>query len=396
MSNKGVSADVISEAKMKLEIQKNEMKLFGLSKERMTFEEMQKCYDDVIIAVTKSGVKSLTIDLTGFDSKNYSVLAFIISIGEMCNSKKINISFANIKGGKQEKALKNIGFDLLGSYKAESFRKEKDFALIEDFGNVISVSLSGFKKFIGFFGEVIESFFYYITHPHKVDRKEISYYMDKSGADAIPIVFLICFLVGLIIAFQGIVQMARFGLSVYVADLVALGMVREMGPLMVAIICIGRAGSAYAAELGTMNSAEEIDAMVTMGLKPARALVLPKIIALSIVVPMLVMLGDLAGILGGIAISLPIGDFTLIQYWNRTISSLVPANLLESLIKGLIFAIIIAIVGCYRGFESDKDAKGVGKATTSSVVTSILFVIIADFLITLTLPQFLGLFGINY
>lgn len=381
---------------MKLEIQNNEISLSDFSDKRMSFTEMQKCYDDIQGAVRKSSAKSLSANLDNIEFTNYSFLAFIISIGELCQTKKISIAFTNIKDEKLNLELKNIGFDFSGNYKAESFREEKYFSLVQNMDKTVISFFKSFKKFVGFLGEVIESVFYYITHPRKIDIKEITYYMDKSGADAIPIVFLICFLVGLIIAFQGIIQMAKFGLSVYVADLVALGMVREMGPLMVAVICIGRAGSAYAAELGTMNSAEEIDAMVTMGLKPARSLVLPKIIALSFVVPMLVMIGDLAGVLGGVVISLPIGDFTLIQYWNRTIASLMPANLLESLIKGFIFAIIIAIVGCYRGFEADKDSKGVGKATTSSVVTSIVFVILADFFVTLTFPQLLGLFGISY
>lgn len=381
---------------MKLEIENNELNLSVFPGKAMSFAEMQKCHDDIKRAIAKSSAKSLSVNLDKIKSTNYSFLAFIISIGQLCESKEVRIVFTDAKDDKLGAELKNIGFDLSGKYKAESFREEKEFSLICELGKTVTGFFKSFKKFVGFLGEVIESGFYYITHPHKIDFKEIIYYMDKSGADAIPIVFLICFLVGLILAFQGIVQMAKFGLAVYVADLVALGMVREMGPLMVAVICIGRAGSAYAAELGTMNSAEEIDAMVTMGLKPARSLVLPKIIALSFVVPMLVMIGDLAGILGGLAISLPLGDFTLIQYWNRTIASLVPANLLESLIKGFMFAVIIAIVGCYRGFEADKDAKGVGKATTSSVVTSIVFVILADFFVTLTLPQLLGLFGITY
>lgn len=381
---------------MKLDITNKEVSLTDFSEKGMSFTEMQKCYDDINRAVTKSSAKSLTVSLDNIQSTNYSFLAFIISIGELCQTKKISISFTNIKDEKLNAELKNIGFNLSGAYKAESFRDDKEFLLIEELGKNISGFFKGFKKFIGFLGEVVNSIFYYIFHPRKIDFKEITYYMDKSGADAIPIVFLICFLVGLILAFQSIVQLAKFGLTVYVADLVALGMVREMGPLMVAVICIGRAGSAYAAELGTMNSAEEIDAMVTMGLKPARSLVLPKIIALTFVVPMLVIIGDLAGFLGGLAISLPLGDFSFIQYWNRSVASLVPANILESLMKGFIFAIIIAIVGCYRGFEADKDAKGVGKAATSSVVTSIVFVIIADFFITLTLPQFLGLFGISY
>ncbi|HBM14784.1 MAG TPA: hypothetical protein DD381_00310 [Lentisphaeria bacterium] len=381
---------------MKLQLQNNKLNLFDFHPDAFSFSQMQKYYDDINKAVKKSGISSLIVDLRGLNSKSYSMLSFLISLGELAINNNLTISFTSIDDDKLKTALNNLGFDLSSTYKPQSFREDKNIPMLEKIGFSIVNCAKNIKKFTGFFGQVIESIFYYIRHPGKIDIREITYYMDKSGADAIPIVFLICFLVGLIIAFQGIAQMARFGLSVYVADLVALGMVREMGPLMVAVICIGRAGSAYAAELGTMNSAEEIDAMITMGLKPARALVLPKIIALSIVIPMLVIIGNLSGIIGGAVISLPLGDFTLIQYYQRTVGALVPANLLESLIKGFIFAIIIAVVGCYRGFEADKDAKGVGKATTSSVVTSVVFVIMADFFVTLSLPQFLGLFGIVY
>jgi phospholipid/cholesterol/gamma-HCH transport system permease protein len=220
--------------------------------------------------------------------------------------------------------------------------------------------------------------------------------MDKSGADAIPIVLMICFLMGVILAFQSISQMGRFGLEIYTADLVALVLVRELGPLMVAMICIGRAGSAYAAELGTMKVAEEIDAMHTMGIKPERFLVLPKIFALVLVMPMLVIFGNLAGIIGGIIIGTSMSSISLTEYINRSLESLTPADLLQTLIKAFIFALIAAAVGCFRGFESDNDAKGGGKATTSSVVSGIFLVVLMDFFITLTYPQLLALFGIRY
>jgi phospholipid/cholesterol/gamma-HCH transport system permease protein len=181
-----------------------------------------------------------------------------------------------------------------------------------------------------------------------------------------------------------------------VADLVALAVVRELGPLMVAMICIGRAGSAYAAELGTMKVSEEIDAMDTMGLKPARFLVIPKLIALVFVMPMLVVIGDISGIVGGVIIGVSMSDVTLIEYLNRTLESLIPANVIESLVKSVFFALIIAAVGCYRGFEADRDAKGVGKAATSAVVTGIFIVILADFFVTFAFPQLLALFGIDY
>jgi phospholipid/cholesterol/gamma-HCH transport system permease protein len=200
----------------------------------------------------------------------------------------------------------------------------------------------------------------------------------------------------MILGFQGVVQLGRFGLDAFVANLVGLAIIRELGPVMVGMICIGRAGSAYAAELGTMKASEEIDAISTMGLKPVRMLVIPKIVALVMAMPFLVIIGDLAGVFGGVVIGTTMTELTTQSYLDKTINSLISANLFESITKGVVFAFIIAAVGCFRGFDADRDAKGVGTATTSSVVTGIFLLVVADFFVTFTFPQVMGLIGVNY
>ena len=341
-------------------------------------------------------LKKILVDLSDCDEEDYLLLTFMIALGKLVDAQKINIELKNLDNQKLQKKLQTLGFDTLNSFKPKNFKTHQQQSFTESLGDASIAVLIDAKKLVGFTGSITQAFFYLIKNPSKINVREVLFYMDKSGANAVPIVLMICFLMGVILAFQGIAQLGRFGLEVYTADLVALGLVRELGPLMVGMICIGRAGSAYAAELGTMKVAEEIDAMNTMGIKPERFLVVPKIVALIIVMPMLVILGDIAGIFGGILIGITMTNISFLEYFNRTLSSLIPANILETIIKAIVFAIIIAAIGCFKGFESDNDAKGVGKATTSSVVAGIFLIVIMDFFVTFTYPQFLELFGVSY
>ncbi len=203
------------------------------------------------------------------------------------------------------------------------------------------------------------------------------------GYNAIPIVATICFFVGLIMAMQAAYQLERFGASIYVADLVGVSMTRELGPLLTAIIVAGRSGSAIAAEIGTMKVNEEIDALQTMGFNPVRFLVVPKLLALLVVLPCLVLIADLVGILGGFFLAIFNLDISFIRYFNQTAEALVMKDLITGLVKTFFFATIIAQVGSYQGLIVEGGAEGVGKSTTSSVVTSIFLIIIADLITTM-------------
>jgi len=187
---------------------------------------------------------------------------------------------------------------------------------------------------------------------------------------------------GGILAYQGSVQMGRFGLSIFVANLVGLSITKELGALMVAMICIGRAGSAFAAEIGTMKVSEEIDAMSTMGLHTTRFLVMPKLIALVVVMPMLTIIGDVTGVIGGMFVGVMKSGVTIQQYYGNTIQAIDFASVMEGVIKSIVFAILIAGIGCLKGYKADNDAKGVGKAATSAVVGGIFLIVIADALLT--------------
>jgi phospholipid/cholesterol/gamma-HCH transport system permease protein len=207
--------------------------------------------------------------------------------------------------------------------------------------------------------------------------------MVRIGVESVPIVSVISFCVGLIIAMQAADQLAQFGATIYVADLVSVTMCRELGPLITAIIVAGRSGSAIAAEIGTMKVSEEIDALQTMALNPIGFLVVPRMLAMMIVVPCLTTISDFVGIAGGFVLALTNLKLTFVAYFNETAGALYAKDFITGLIKSFFFAIIISQVGAYQGFNVSGGAEGVGKSTTTAVVVSIFLVIFADLLFTM-------------
>jgi len=203
------------------------------------------------------------------------------------------------------------------------------------------------------------------------------------GVNSIPIVAVICFFVGLILAMQAAYQLERFGASIYVADLVSVSMTREMGPLLTAIIIAGRSGSAIAAEIGTMKVYEEIDALQTMGFNPVKFLVVPRLLALLIMLPCLTLIANFVGIAGAFFFAIFSLNISFMRFLQQTVDALVLKDLLTGLIKTVVFAVIIAQVGCYQGFSVKGGAEGVGRATTNSVVAAIFLIILADLVCTM-------------
>jgi phospholipid/cholesterol/gamma-HCH transport system permease protein len=216
------------------------------------------------------------------------------------------------------------------------------------------------------------------VRPRLLRVNETILLMQKTGVDAVPIVGLISFLMGLIMAFVSSLQLAQFGASIYVASLVALSMVSELGPIMTAIVVAGRSGSAFAAEIGTMRISDEIDALFTMGISPTQFLVVPRIVAAMVVVPLLTLFADIFAILGGMLISLTMLDLTVVTYISQTIKSLSLFEFVWGLMKSIVFAGLVAWIGCLRGFQVRGGASEVGNAATSAVVSGIFLIILFD------------------
>jgi phospholipid/cholesterol/gamma-HCH transport system permease protein len=202
------------------------------------------------------------------------------------------------------------------------------------------------------------------------------------GVNSIPLIAMLSMIVGMILALQGAYVLKPFGATLYVADLVGVTMTRELAPLVTAIIVTGRSGSAFAAEIGTMKVSEEIDALVTIGLNPIKFLVVPKLLAIVIMQPCLTMISNVVSMLGGMFVGMGLLNLGMVRYVNQTFGALVLQDIITGLIKSVVFAIIIAIVGCHEGFQVEGGAEGVGLHTTASVVKSIVLIILADLLVT--------------
>ena len=236
----------------------------------------------------------------------------------------------------------------------------------------------GMLNFIAFSGELLAAMTYAIFHPRSLRAKDILFYMKRAGVDGLPIVGLISMLIGLIIAFMSFLQLRMLGANIYVPALVSFAMVKELGPIMTAILVAGRSGSAFAAEIGTMVVNEEVDALKTMGFDPVSFLAVPKIFTLIIVVPLLTLYADLFGILGGLLVGVIGLDMSFHMYIIQSLKAVTVFDVVTSLIKAAVFAVLIAGIGCQRGFQARAGAQDVGKFTTSAVVSAIFLIVVAD------------------
>ncbi len=231
---------------------------------------------------------------------------------------------------------------------------------------------------LGFIGQAVQSFGRLTIGRARFRRSDLVDIIYECGAAALPIITLISFLVGLILAFVGAVQLQQFGAQIYVADLVGIAMAREMGALMSAIIMSGRTGAAFAAQLGTMQVNEEIDALTTFGLSSVDFLVLPRMIALILMMPLLCIYADLMGILGGGLVGVGMLNISLTQYMNETLNGIHLTDFAVGVTKSAVFGVLVALSGCMRGIQCGRSASAVGLAATSAVVTSIVLIIVTD------------------
>jgi phospholipid/cholesterol/gamma-HCH transport system permease protein len=238
--------------------------------------------------------------------------------------------------------------------------------------------LRGAVAYFAFVGETFVALLHSIAHPSRFRWRVILHNMQSAGIDALPITGFLSFLMGLVIAYQGADQLQRFGANIFVVDLVALAMLRELSPLLTAIIVAGRSGSAYTAQIGTMKVTEEIDALRTIGVGAQEQLVLPKMLALVIVLPLLTVYTDITGVLGGMVMARTKLDITFPVFLDRLDEAIAISSYWTGISKAPVFAMIIALVGCFRGFHVTGSAESVGEQTTMSVVQSIFLVIVTD------------------
>ncbi len=325
---------------------------------------------------------SLRVDLAQVQYLDSSGALALLKIREKATSRSIPFQFIHVP----EEARKIMDLlDRPGSRMTPLILERESANLMEQIGEGSRSFADDFVSVMGFVGELIRGLGYSFTHPRSVRWGDVRFYMKRAGADGLPIVSLISFLIGMVIAFMSSLQLKQFGAYLYVSSLVAIAIVRELGPLMTGIIVAGRSGSAFGAEIGTMMVNEEVDALRTMGFDPTRFLAVPKVLAAIIVVPLLTLYADFFGIIGGLVIGVMFLDLTVYSYVDWTLWSITLFDIVSSLIKSMVFAALIAGIGCQRGFKVTGGAAAVGSATTSAVVAAIFLIIVADSLFAIIL-----------
>jgi phospholipid/cholesterol/gamma-HCH transport system permease protein len=320
-------------------------------------------------------VGKVTVDLEGISYMDSVGVLTILRLEEEIRQQGRAYTYINVPS-RVQKIMDLI--DRRELTKSPLRGEEAPKGFVEAMGDAGYRIARDFNEMMTFLGDLIAALIHMIGHPRDVRWGDVLFSMRRAGTEGLPIVALISLLIGLIIAFMSSLQLKQFGANVYVASLVAVAIVRELGPIMTAILVAGRSASAYAAEIGSMMVNDEVDALATMGFDPIRFLAVPKLIATVLVLPVLTLYADLFGIAGGMIVGvtgLDLTPYTYLQASRRTITAY---YLVSSLVKAVVFAFIIAWIGCQRGFQVRGGVGEVGAATTSAVVTSILLIVIAD------------------
>jgi len=325
-----------------------------------------------------SKVSRVLLDTKELKSWDSGLLTFLTKVIACCSEKKILLDKAGLPQGVQR---------LLGLATAVPERKEARKEIKkEPFLSLVGTRAIEFYRstieMVRFIGEATITFTKFLVGKATFRRVDLFLLFQECGAQALPVVSLISILLGLILGFVGAIQLKMFGAQLFVADVVAIGMVRVMGAIMTGIIMAGRTGAAFAAQLGTMEVNEEIDALKTLGISPMEFLVLPRMIALIIMMPLLCVYSDLLGILGGLIVGVGMLDLGFIEYLNRTREALNLTTFGVGLFHSAVFGVLVALSGCLRGMQCERSASAVGYAATSAVVTSIVSIIVATAVIT--------------
>jgi len=331
--------------------------------------ERRPLWADLLAGSDPAKVKLAWGRLDDWDS---ALLLFVFEVRQWCRTKNVLCDLSDLPDALQRmlRQLEVVNETRLVVDRSRDFLSMVGFAAQDVWAKT--------KEITTFVGECVISAVGLLKTPHKFRWRDCLEEMQQCGAMALPIVSLISLLVGLIMAYQSAVLMRQFGADIYVADAVGLVMVREMGAMMTAIILAGRTGAAFAATLGNMKAGEEIDALQTLGIRPVDFLVMPRLVALAVMLPLLALYANGLGILGGMAVSRGLLNIPPAAYWVETQSAIDLSDIVTGLVKASAFGLLVGLAGCHRGLRADRSAAGVGRATTSAVVMGLLLIIVAD------------------
>jgi len=284
--------------------------------------------------------------------------------------------------GLPEGARQLLGLAFAVREREGARRSIRQKSTLERVGDTALRGIERGRELLAFVGELVLSFGRWFRGHATYLKSDLAQYLQEAGSEALPIVSLISFLIGMIFAFVGVMQLENFGAGIYTADLVAVAMVREMAPIMTAIIIAGRTGAAYAAQIGTMKVNEEVDALTTLGMHPIDFLVMPRVVALVIMMPLLTLYASLMGILGGAFVGLAMLDVSLVQYTTQTVNSVGLNSLFGGLFKSTVYGSLVAIAGCQQGMACGNSAMAVGESTTRAVVMGIVMIVVSASVLT--------------
>jgi len=317
----------------------------------------------------RSGVERVAFDASALQQWDSRLVLFVLEVFQAARGKQIDTR------GLPRQLLEWIALTEAGERFQAKTGPVNFFAHVGERAGDLWLSLAGYFRFLG---EVVMALVNSVRGRAHWHWDDVLHFVQNTGIEALPIVSLISFLVGLILAFVGLVQLSQFGASLFVANLVGLAMVREMGAMMTGVIMAGRTGAAFAAAIGSMNVSEETDAFKVMAISPVEFLVIPRLLGLFLMMPLLCLYADFVGILGGIFVAVTLKGLSLVEYLNQTRGAIALNDIFTGLIKGTTFGFIIGFLGCYTGLRCERNSAAVGSSTTKAVVYSITALIVAD------------------
>ena len=309
-------------------------------------------------------------ELTSWDS---SVVTFLVKVSELCRQREIPMDREGLPIGVR----KLLDLAEAVPERKGARREVTEASFLERIGTSTLGLAASSKEMLAFLGEMTVTFFALLRLKARYRASDLFLLIQQCGAQALPIVTLISFLVGVILAFVGAVQLKQFGAQIYVADLVGIAMMREMGAMMTGIIMAGRTGAAFAAQLGTMKVTQEIDAFTTAGFSPLEFLVLPRVMALILMMPLLCLYSDFVGVIGGAVIGVGMLDLSWTTYFHETANAISLTDMFGGVFKSSVYGVLIALSGCLRGLQCGNSSSAVGDAATSAVVTGIVAIVVA-------------------
>ena len=322
---------------------------------------------------SSGNVRGITFDADELAFWDSSVLTFLVEVSELCRRRGVHMDRTGLPAGVRR--LLDLAEAVPEKKGARKETAETPF--LERLGNTAIGYGTSLGEMLRFLGEMTLTFGRLFRMKARFRAIDLLLLIQQCGAQALPIVTLISFLVGVILAFVGAIQLKQFGAQIYVADLVGIAMIREMGAMMTGIIMAGRTGAAFAAQLGTMKVTQEIDAFTTMGFSPLEFLVLPRVVALVLMMPLLCLYSDFVGVLGGAAVGLGMLDLSWTTYFRETANAIRLTDVFGGVFKSSVYGVLIALSGCLRGIQCGNSSSAVGDAATSAVVTGIVAIVVA-------------------